>query len=103
VQSLRSSQQYFASFLIGGKSALRTLRTSGATIVKLLIVICAVSLGGCATTTPVTHTTGIVEELMKDPNYNEIRRGTPGTREWARRALNAVNDLSYELKTERNK
>jgi len=53
--------------------------------------------------TPVTHTTGIVEELMKDQNYNEIRRGTPGTREWARKALNAVNDLSYELQTERNK
>jgi len=40
---------------------------------------------------------------MKDQNYNEIRRGTSGTREWARKALNAVNDLSYELKAERNK
>jgi hypothetical protein len=40
---------------------------------------------------------------MKDQNYSEIRRGTPGTREWARKALNAVNDLSYELKVERNK
>jgi hypothetical protein len=40
---------------------------------------------------------------MKDQNYNEIRRGTPGAREWARKALNAVNDLSYELKVERNK
>jgi hypothetical protein len=79
------------------------LRASGVRIVKLLSVICVVSLGGCATTTPVTHTTGIVEELMKDPAYIEIRRGTPGTREWARKALNAVNDLSYELKTERNK
>jgi hypothetical protein len=71
--------------------------------VTLLSVICAVILGGCATTTPVTNTTGIVEELMKDPTYIEIRRGTPGTREWARKALNAVNDLSYELKVERNK
>jgi len=79
------------------------LKTIGARIAKLLSVICVVSLGGCATTTPVTHTTGIVEELMKDQNYNEIRRGTPGTREWARKALNAVNDLSYELKAERNK
>jgi hypothetical protein len=40
---------------------------------------------------------------MKDKNYNEIRKGTPGTREWARKALNAVNDLSYELTVERNK
>jgi len=79
------------------------LRVSGGTTATLLSVICAVILGGCATTTPVTNTTGIVEELMKDPNYSEIRRGTPGTREWARKALNAVNDLSYELKVERNK
>jgi len=103
VQSLRSSQPCFASFQVGNRNALRTLRANGARIAKLLSVICVVSLGGCATTTPVTHTTGIVEELMKDQNYNEIRRGTPGTREWARKALNAVNDLSYELKVERNK
>ncbi len=69
----------------------------------LLSVICVASLGGCATTTPVTHTTGIVEELMKDKNYSEVRKSTPAVKEWARKALNAVNDLSYELKVERNK
>jgi len=103
VQSLRSSQPCFASSQVGKISAPRTLRASGGITAKLLTAICVVMLGGCATTTPVTNTTGIVEELMKDPNYSEIRRGTPGTREWARKALNAVNDLSYELKTERNK
>jgi hypothetical protein len=76
---------------------------NGSIIAKLLSVICVVSLGGCATTTPVTHTTGVVEELMKDKNYSEVRRGTPAVKEWARKALNAVNDLSYELKVERNK
>jgi len=95
---LRSSQPCFASFQVGKRSEHKTLKTIGARIAKLLSVICVASLGGCATTTPVTHTTGIVEELMKDQNYNEIR-----TREWARKALNAVNDLSYELKVERNK
>jgi hypothetical protein len=100
---LRSSQPYFASFPIGKRSEYRTSKVSGSITAMLLSVICVVSLGGCATTTPVTHTTGIVEELMKDPTYTEIRRGTPGTREWARKALNAVNDLSYELKVERNK
>ena len=103
MQSLRSSQPCFASSQVGKISAPRTLRASGGITAKLLTAICVVMLGGCATTTPVTNTTGIVEELMKDPNYSEIRRGTPGTREWARKALNAVNDLSYELKTERNK
>ena len=103
MQSLRSSQPCSASFQVGKRSEHKTLKPIGARIAKLLSVICVVSLGGCATTTPVTHTTGIVEELMKDQNYNEIRRGTPGTREWARKALNAVNDLSYELKVERNK
>ena len=103
MQSLRSSQPCFASSQVGKKSEHKTSKAIGARIAKLLSVICVVSLGGCATTTPVTHTTGIVEELMKDQNYNEIRRGTPGTREWARKALNAVNDLSYELKVERNK
>ena len=100
---MRSSQPCSASFQAGKRSEHKTLKAIGARIAKLLSVICVVSLGGCATTTPVTHTTGIVEELMKDQNYNEIRRGTPGTREWARKALNAVNDLSYELKVERNK
>ena len=68
-----------------------------------LIGILVLMLGGCAITSPVTNTSGMVEDLMKDPTYIEIRRGTPGTREWARKALNAVNDLSYELQTERNK
>jgi len=68
-----------------------------------LIGILVLMLGGCATTSPVTNTSGMVEDLMKDPTYIEIRRGTPGTREWARKALNAVNDLSYELQIERNK
>ena len=68
-----------------------------------LIGILVLMLGGCATTSPVTNTSGMVEDLMKDPTYIEIRRGTPGKREWARKALNAVNDLSYELQTERNK
>jgi len=103
VQSLRSSQPCFDSSLAGARNVSRTLKVNGSIIVTLLSVICAVTLGGCATTTPVTNTTGIVEELMKDPTYIEIRRGTPGTREWARKALNAVNDLSYELKVERNK
>ena len=76
---------------------------SGVAIVMPLTAILAVMLGGCATTHPVTQTSGMVEELMKDPTYIEIRRGTPGTRECARKALNAVNDLSYELQTDRNK
>ena len=76
---------------------------NGVAIVMPLIATLVVMLGGCATTHPVTQTSGIVEELMKDPTYIEIRRGTPGTREWARKALNAVNDLSYELQTERKK
>jgi len=100
---LRSSQPCFASFQAGRKSVLKISKVSGGITAMLLSVTFAVILGGCATTTPVTHTTGIVEELMKDPTYIEIRRGTPGTREWARKALNAVNDLSYELKVERNK
>ena len=103
MQSLRSSQPCSASFQAGSRSEHKTSRVNGGITAMLLSVICVASLGGCATTTPVTHTTGIVEELMKDQNYNEIRRGTPGTREWARKALNAVNDLSYELKVERNK
>jgi len=100
---LRSSQPCFASFQVGSRSGLKTSKVNGSIIAKLLSVICVVSLGGCATTTPVTHTTGIVEELMKDKNYSEVRKSTPAVKEWAMKALNAVNDLSYELKVERNK
>jgi hypothetical protein len=103
VQSLRSSQPCFASSQAGKTSAPRILRVSGGITVKLLTAICVVSLGGCTTTTPVTKTSGAVEELMKDPNYAEVRQSAPAVKEWARRALHYVNDLSLELGRERNK
>jgi len=34
---------------------------------------------------------------MTDPAYAEVRKSTPAVREWARRALHYVNDLSLEL------
>ena len=40
---------------------------------------------------------------MKDPNYAEVRQSTPAVKEWSRRALHYVNDLSLELGRERNK
>jgi hypothetical protein len=103
VQSLRSSQPCFASSQAGKTSAPRILRVSGGITARLLTAICVVSLGGCATTTPVTKTSGAVEELMKDPNYAEVRQSAPAVKEWARRALHYVNDLSLELGRERNK
>ena len=62
------------------------------------------ALGGCATTqTPVTNTTGAVEALMKDENYPAVRNADPAVRAWAKRALHYINDLSYELKLERDR
>ena len=61
-------------------------------------------LGGCATTeTPVTNTTGAVESLMRDENYVAVRNSDPAVRAWAKRALHYINDLSYELKLERDR
>jgi len=40
---------------------------------------------------------------MSDEHYAEIRNSTPGIKAWARKALHYVNDLSYELKREREK
>jgi len=60
-------------------------------------------LGGCATTSPITNTTGAVESLMKDDNYPAVRTASPAIRAWAKKALDYVNDLSYELQRERNK
>ena len=40
---------------------------------------------------------------MKDPNYEQVRQSTPAVKEWSRRALHYVNDLSLELGRERNK
>jgi hypothetical protein len=68
-----------------------------------LTVICLVSLGGCATTTPVTNTTGAVESLVRDENYSAVRTADPKVRDWAKRALHYVNDLSFELSREREK
>ena len=67
------------------------------------MMILALMLGGCATTTPVTNTTGAVEALMHDENYVAVRNSDPAVRAWARRALHYVNDLSFELNREREK
>ena len=68
------------------------------------MMILALSLGGCAsTTTPYTKTSGAVTDLMLDENYPEVRNGSPGVKAWARKALHYVNDLSYELNREREK
>jgi len=40
---------------------------------------------------------------MSDENYAEVRNSTTGVKAWARKALHYVNDLSYELKREREK
>ena len=68
-----------------------------------LMLTCLLVLGGCATTSPVTRTNGAVTDLMMDDNYEAVRSGSPAVREWARKALHYVNDLSYELKREREK
>jgi len=77
---------------------LASLKALGARIAKASTLILALGLGGCATTQPaVTNTTGAVETLMRDPAYAEVRTASPAVREWARRALHYVNDLSLEL------
>jgi len=68
-----------------------------------LTMILVLSLGGCATTTPLTKTNGAVTDLMLDENYQEIRSASPAVKAWAKKALHYVNDLSYELKREREK
>lgn len=40
---------------------------------------------------------------MRDENYATVRTADPKIRSWARRALHYVNDLSFELKREREK
>jgi len=85
------------------RSVLTRTLPSGRTIAKLLIVNLALLLGGCATTSPITNTTGAVESLMKDENYPAVRTASPSIRAWSKKALDYVNDLSYELQRERNK
>ena len=85
------------------RSVLTRTLPSGKIIVRLLIVNLVLLLGGCATTSPITNTTGAVESLMKDDNYPAVRTASPAIRAWAKKALDYVNDLSYELQRERNK
>jgi len=85
------------------RSVLTRTLPSGKIIVRLLIVNLVLLLGGCATTSPITNTTGAVESLMKDENYPAVRTASPAIRAWSKKALDYVNDLSYELQRERNK
>ena len=75
----------------------------GPTITKLLMMTLVLFLGGCATSQPVTRTNGAVQELMSDENYHAVRKAEPAIREWARRALHRVNDLTLELNRERER
>ena len=98
MQSLRFWLGCFALCLDSAIEKLASLSRLGAKIAKPLILTSALALGGCATTQPpVTNTTGAVETLMTDPAYAEVRKSPPAVREWARRALHYVNDLSLEL------
>ena len=85
------------------RSVLTRTLPSGKIIVRLLIVNLVLLLGGCATTSPITNTSGAVESLMKDDNYPAVRTASPAIRAWSKKALDYVNDLSYELQRERNK
>ena len=85
------------------RSVLTRTLPSGKIIVRLLTASLVLLLGGCATTSPITNTTGAVESLMKDDNYPAIRTASPAIRAWSKKALDYVNDLSYELQRERNK
>ena len=85
------------------RSVLTRTLPSGRTIATLLTASLVLSLGGCATTSPITKTTGAVESLMKDESYPAVRTASPAIRAWAKKALDYVNDLSYELQRERNK
>ena len=88
----------FALYLDSVIARLASLKRLGVRIAKASTLTLALGLGGCATTQPpVTNTTGAVETLMKDPAYSEVRTASPAVREWARRALHYVNDLSLEL------
>jgi len=88
----------FALYLDSVTARLASLKRLGVRIAKASTLTLALGLGGCATTQPpVTNTTGAVETLMKDPAYAEVRAASPSIREWARRALHYVNDLSLEL------
>ena len=79
------------------------MKANGDITAMLLTMILALCLGGCATTMPVTQTNGAVEQLMRDENYPSIRNASPAIREWARRALHRVNDLTLELNRERER
>ena len=98
MQSLRFWLGCFALCLDSAIEKLASLKRLGARIAKASTLTLALSLGGCATTQPpVTNTTGAVETLMTDPAYAEVRKSPPAVREWARKALHYVNDLSLEL------
>ena len=98
MSSLRFWLGCFVLCLDSVTARLASLKQLGARIVKASTLTLALALGGCATTQPpVTNTTGGVESLMKDPAYAEVRQSSPAVREWARKALHYVNDLSLEL------
>lgn len=77
-------------------------RKNGLTLAIASTLLLVVTLGGCATVSPVVRTSGNADRLINDPRFEEVTRSTPNVQSWAHDAVHTINDLEYEVRSRNN-
>ena len=67
------------------------------------LLLTALALGGCASTSPTVPPSDSVTFLTNDYRFRSVMQSNDEVKGWARDTLNVVNELQYQLDTERNK
>lgn len=67
------------------------------------LLVMALALGGCASTSPTVPPSDSVTFLTNDYRFKSVMESGDDVKGWARDTLHIINELQYQLDTERNK
>lgn len=66
-------------------------------------LLTALVLGGCASTSPTVPPSDSVTFLTNDYRFKSVMESNSDVKGWARDTLQIINELQYQIDTERNK
>lgn len=66
-------------------------------------LLTALALGGCASTSPTVPPSDSVTFLTNDYRFKSVMESNNDVKGWARDTLQIINELQYQIDTERNK
>lgn len=69
----------------------------------MCLVLAIALLGGCASTGSTTLPSDSVKFLTNDYRFKSVMQSNEDVRGWAKDSLETINELQYQLESERNK